>query len=60
MGKRPKFLVLDGYSKEGREDLHAGGATTAGELYGRMLKNCTPGGKADVDIVFPADRKSVV
>ena len=55
MGAGPKFLVLDGYSKAGREDLRIGGATTAGELYTQMLKNCTPGGKAEVDIVFPAD-----
>jgi GMP synthase (glutamine-hydrolysing) len=55
MGKGPKFLVLDGYSKAGREDLRAGGASTAGELYERMLKKCTPGGEAHVDIVYPAD-----
>ncbi|HDL16551.1 MAG TPA: type 1 glutamine amidotransferase, partial [Rhizobiales bacterium] len=46
---------LDGYSTTGREDLRSGGATTAGELYAGMLRKCTPGGEADVDIVFPAD-----
>ncbi len=55
MGTGPKFLVLDGYSKDGREDLRIGGASTAGELYAQMLKNCTPGGEAEVDILFPAD-----
>ena len=55
MGTGPKYLVLDGYSKDGREDLRIGGASTAGELYTQMLRNCTPGGKAQVDIVFPAD-----
>lgn len=55
MSKGPKFLVLDGYSKAGREDLRAGGAMTAGELYAGMLRKCTPGGEADVDIVYPAD-----
>ena len=55
MSRVPRFLVLDGYSREGRKDLQAGGASTAGELYSRMLKDCTPGGKADVDVVFPAD-----
>lgn len=55
MGRIPKFLVLDGYAKEGREDLKAGGASTAGDLYARMLTKCTPGGEADVDIVYPAD-----
>ena len=55
MGKGPKFLVLDGYSKDGRDDLRTGGASSAGELYERMLKNCTPGGEAEVDILCPAD-----
>jgi GMP synthase (glutamine-hydrolysing) len=54
MAKGPRFLVLDGYSKEGREDLRSGGATTAGELYARMLKACAPQG-AEVDILCPAD-----
>ncbi len=53
MTGRPRFLVVDGYAKEGREDLRAGGATTAGELYERMLKKCAPG--AAVDVVYPAD-----
>ncbi|MCH6587147.1 MAG: type 1 glutamine amidotransferase [Proteobacteria bacterium] len=54
MANDPRFLVVDGYSREGREDLRAGGATTAGELYARMLKDCAPNG-AEVDIVCPAD-----
>ena len=28
MGAKPRILVVDGYAKEGREDLSAGGATT--------------------------------
>ncbi len=55
MSAEPKYLVLDGYSKAGREDLRCGGATTAGEIYAAMLRKCTPGGKAGVDIVYPAD-----
>jgi GMP synthase (glutamine-hydrolysing) len=51
---RPRFLVVDGYAREGREDLRAGGASTAGALYERMLKKCAPGA-AQVDIVYPAD-----
>jgi len=47
------FLVVDGYSKAGREDLQAGGATTAGELYRRLLHGCAPA--CDVDILYPAD-----
>ena len=53
MSGAPRFLVVDGYSRDGREDLQAGGATTAGGLYERMLKDCAPG--AEVDIVCPAD-----
>ena len=32
MSTEPRLLVVDGYSRTGREDLAAGGATTAGEL----------------------------
>jgi len=53
MSSRPRFLVVDGYAREGREDLRAGGATTAGVLYERMLTKCAPG--AEVDILYPAD-----
>ena len=53
MANDPRFLVLDGYAKGGRADLEAGGATTAGKLYERMLKVCCPG--AHVDILYPAD-----
>jgi len=53
MGTDLHFLVVDGYAKAGREDLEAGGATTAGELYRRMLQRCAPG--ATADIVYPAD-----
>ena len=54
MPGRPRFLVVDGYAREGREDLRAGGATTAGVLYEQMLKRCAPAG-AMVDILYPAD-----
>ena len=50
MANGPRFLVLDGYSKEGRADLQSGGATTAGELYACMLKACAPKG-AEIDIL---------
>ena len=53
MANNPRFLVVDGYAREGREDLRAGGATTAGELYVHMLQKCAPG--SEVDIVAPAD-----
>jgi GMP synthase (glutamine-hydrolysing) len=54
MANDPRILVVDGYSREGREDLRAGGATTAGELYARMLKESAPNG-TEVEIVCPAD-----
>jgi GMP synthase (glutamine-hydrolysing) len=54
MANDPRFLVLDGYSRDGRADLEAGGATTAGTLYAQMLKACAPG-PAEVDIVYPGD-----
>ncbi len=53
MANSPHFLVLDGYSRAGREDLQAGGASTAGALYERMLTEHCPG--ATVDILYPAD-----
>ena len=48
-----RFLVIDGYYRDGREELAAGGATPAGDLYARMLKRCLPG--CHVDIIYPAD-----
>lgn len=53
MAADPHFLVVDGYKKQGREELAAGGATPAGLLYEKMLKRCRPG--CTVDIVYPAD-----
>jgi GMP synthase (glutamine-hydrolysing) len=53
MANHPNFLVIDGYRRDGREELAAGGATPAGELYAQMLRKCCPG--ASVDIVYPAD-----
>ncbi|MFQ6016812.1 MAG: type 1 glutamine amidotransferase [Kiloniellaceae bacterium] len=58
MAKDPRFIVVDGYARAGREDLKAGGATPAGELYARMLKDCLPG--CAVDIVYPADPDSAL
>jgi len=49
-----KFLVIDGYSKEGRADLVKGGASQAGWLYRDMLHKASPLG-ATSDIVYPAD-----
>ncbi len=53
MSTEPHFLVVDGYSRAGREDLEAGGATTAGLLYREMLFRLSPG--CTVDVIYPAD-----
>ena len=53
MSRNLHFLVVDGYAKAGRDDLEAGGATTAGVLYRQMLQRCAPG--ATADIIYPAD-----
>mmetsp|Transcript_24548 Transcript_24548/g.39401 ORF Transcript_24548/g.39401 Transcript_24548/m.39401 type:complete len:323 (+) Transcript_24548:138-1106(+) len=54
VGKVVKYLVLDGYSEDGRKELMQGGASTAGVLYENMLRNHTPT-PCEVDIVYPAD-----
>lgn len=50
------FLVIDGYAQEGRRDLQEGGASTAGELYTRLLRQSASSKYAvKCDIVYPAD-----
>ena len=53
MAAAPRFLIIDGYSRAGREELAAGGASSAGELYVAMLTRLCPG--AHCDVVYPAD-----
>jgi GMP synthase (glutamine-hydrolysing) len=53
MPRAPRFLVIDGYNREAREELKAGGASPAGDLYVGMLRKCLPG--AACDVVHPAD-----
>ena len=48
-----RFLVIDGYNKAARDELNAGGASAAGDLYAAMLKKCLP--EAQCDVVHPAD-----
>lgn len=48
------FLVVDGYSAEGRQGLIDGGASTAGDLYAQMLHKSSPYG-ATSTIVYPAE-----
>lgn len=53
MGMQPRFLVIDGYTKAARDELVAGGATTAGFQYKNMLETYAPG--CNVDILYPSD-----
>jgi GMP synthase (glutamine-hydrolysing) len=55
MADNLKFLVIDGYNREARDELVAGGASMAADLYVRMLKTCAPGGAAECDVLFPSD-----
>eukprot|EP00744_Colponema_vietnamica_P002630 GILI01004095.1.p1 GENE.GILI01004095.1~~GILI01004095.1.p1 ORF type:complete len:310 (+),score=99.41 GILI01004095.1:49-978(+) len=50
------FLVIDGYSKEGRLELEQGGAGTAGKLYEKMLTKSSPSNfNVNAEIVYPSD-----
>lgn len=53
MTKPIRFLVIDGYVKQARDELVAGGASRAADLYVNMLKSCHPGTACDV--LFPCD-----
>jgi GMP synthase (glutamine-hydrolysing) len=55
MASGPKYLVIDGYTKEARDQLVSGGASTAAELYRNMLIRCSPSG-AECDVLFPSDK----
>ena len=57
MANGPKYLVIDGYRKEAREQLVSGGASTAAELYCNMLIKCSPAG-AECDVLFPSDEEA--
>ncbi|MEK7245402.1 MAG: type 1 glutamine amidotransferase [Pseudomonadota bacterium] len=53
MPASPRLLVIDGYTRSAREELRAGGAGVAGELYAAMLKRILP--SARCDILYPSD-----
>ena len=54
--RKLRFLVIDGYAPEGRDDLRDGGASTAGDLYEQMLQRSSPQYvETACDQVFPAD-----
>ncbi|MSO84687.1 MAG: type 1 glutamine amidotransferase [Rhodospirillales bacterium] len=48
-----RLLVIDGYTRAAREELRAGGAGVAGELYAAMLKRILPSVRCD--ILYPSD-----
>ncbi len=50
----PRYLIVDGYTKSARDQLQAGGASLAADLYERMLKRCSPEG-SQCDVVYPSD-----
>jgi GMP synthase (glutamine-hydrolysing) len=53
MAEPVRFLVIDGYTKEARDELVAGGASRAADLYVRMLSSCLPDARCDV--LFASD-----
>ena len=54
MSSGPKYLVIDGYTQEARDQLVGGGASMAADLYCNMLVQCSPAG-AECEILFPSD-----
>ncbi|MSP81809.1 MAG: type 1 glutamine amidotransferase [Alphaproteobacteria bacterium] len=58
MPTTPRFLVIDGYARDSREELAKGGCTVAGELYARMLRAHAP--NARTDILYPSDPDSAL
>ncbi len=53
-----RLLVVEGYEKQARDELVAGGMTVASDLYANMLASIAP--KATIDIIAPADAQSYV
>lgn len=49
-----RILILDGYTKEARDVLEAGGASIAGRLYEKMLRSCASF-DFEASICFPSD-----
>jgi GMP synthase (glutamine-hydrolysing) len=49
----PRFLVVDGYTEASREELVAGGASMAADLYATMLRRFVA--NAAIDYLFPSD-----
>jgi GMP synthase (glutamine-hydrolysing) len=54
MAPAPKLLVIDGYTREARDQLVDGGASTAADLCVQMLTNYGPAGTR-CDVLYPCD-----
>jgi len=53
-GKPPRILIVDGYTRAGREQLQSGGASVAADLYVQMLTRIAPPA-TQCDVLFPSD-----
>ncbi len=53
MTVEPRILIIDGYTREARDELVAGGASMAADLYQAMILRLLP--SARCDLFFPAD-----
>ncbi|KAH9155718.1 hypothetical protein AeRB84_002324 [Aphanomyces euteiches] len=50
-----RFLIVDGYSPEGRSELVKSGVTLASDLFKRMLTRSAGGVATTFDVLFPSD-----
>ncbi|OQS07257.1 cysteine protease family C26 [Thraustotheca clavata] len=55
IGNGLHFLIVEGYSPEGREELKRGGATIASVLYSNVLKSVAGPIQVTHDVLHPAD-----
>ena len=58
MSRRPRLLIVDGYSRNGRDRLMAIGASIASELYANSLAQCLA--DFDHDVLFCADANAAM
>ena len=57
MAQKQRFLIVDGYPKESRDQFNEVGMTLAGELYAGMLTRNAPG--AAYEIWYSSDPGAV-
>ncbi|MCP4749871.1 MAG: type 1 glutamine amidotransferase [Proteobacteria bacterium] len=53
MSNTYRFLIIDGYSKESRDDLESAGMQLAWNLYAQMLQRYLP--EAEYEVLLPSD-----